>query len=408
MRPARRAVSTSVIAVVVILLVITGGLAYYVGTSNSTVTTLTSTSTLTNTSTTTNTATLTNTVTSATTVSTTIVSILQNQASLAQAECAKQTNNVCLTIYSTMDTGSWTKDFAPLFYQDYPWAQGKVQFVALSAAQLSTKTISEFQAKTVTADVVQGTIGPYFPNILAGAIQNYSSPLIPQLNYSKGDFDKNGAWTVVFQAPSDIVYNPKVLAQLNLPVPTTWSDLANPVYKGHVDFQTATNLATTGSVFYWLYTQMGNASWTQLMKNIAANNPTIASSGGAVTTNAVTGQVPIGIGSYGDYITAKATPNATVAVVTPSPTLENLAVAGIATNAPHLQMAKLFMDWLISPTGQSAVAASGRTPYNPVLAQSLGLVPSGIPAVNAWGNDISTVFPNSNFWASVFKGFFGG
>jgi hypothetical protein len=130
---------------------------------------------------------------------TTIVSTLQNQAGLAQAECAKQTNNVCLTIYSTMDTGTWANDFAPLFYQTYPWAQGKVQFVALSAAQLSTKTISEYKANAVQADVVEGTIGPYFPNIIAGAIQNYS----------KGDYDKNGAWTVVFQAPSDIVYNPK-------------------------------------------------------------------------------------------------------------------------------------------------------------------------------------------------------
>ena len=392
-RTAGRAVSTAVIAVVVIvLLVITGGAAYYIGTSN--MTTLTNTSTLTNTAT--------------TTATTTILSTLQNQAGLAQAECAKQTNNVCLTIYSTMDSGTWANDFAPLFYQDYPWAQGKVQFVALSAAQLSTKTISEFKANAVQADVVEGTIGPYFPNIIAGAIQNYTSPLLPQLNYSKGDYDKNGAWTVVFQAPSDIVYNPTVLAQLGLPVPTTWADLGNPVYKGHIDFQTGTNLATTGSVFYWLYKQMGNASWTQLMKNIAANNPTIASSGGAVTTNAVTGQVPIGIGSYNDYLTAKATPNATVAVVTPSPTLENPAVEGIAANAPHPQMAKLFVDWWISPTGQSATAASGRTPYNPVLAKSLGLVPPGIPAVNAWGSDISTVFPNASFWAAVYKGLFGG
>jgi ABC-type Fe3+ transport system substrate-binding protein len=83
-------------------------------------------------------------------------------------------------------------------------------------------------------------------------------------------------------------------------------------------------------------------------------------------------------------------------------------VVGIATNAAHPQMARLLIDWWISPTGQSAVASSGRTPYNPVLAQNLGLVPSGIPAVNAWGNDISTVFPNANFWASVYKNLFGG
>ena len=369
---------------VIVLLAITGVTAYYIGNSSA--------------------ASNTTTITSSASASST----LKSQASLAQAECAAQTSNVCLTIYSTMDTGTWANDFAPLFNQYYPWAAGKVQFVSLSAAMLSTRTISEHKAGAVQADVVEGTIGPYFPNILAGAIQNYSSPLIPQLNYSAGDYDKNGAWTIVFQAPSDIVYNPKILTQLNLPVPTTWADLAKPVYKGHIDFQTGTNLATTGSVFYWLFTQMGNSSWTQLMKNIAANNPTIATSGGAVTTNAVTGQVPIGIGSYNDYLTAKATPNATVAVVTPSPTLENPAVAGIAANSPHPQMAKLMIDWWISAAGQAATAASGRTPYNAVLAGSLGLVPPGQPAVNAWGSGISTVFPNAAFWSGVYKGFFGG
>jgi len=144
------------------------------------------------------------------------------------------------------------------------------------------------------------------------------------------------------------------------------------------------------------------------MHAIAANNPTIASSGGAVTTNAVTGQYPIGIGSYNDYLTAKATPGASVAVVTPNPTLLNPAVVGIAKNDQHPQMAKLFEDWWISPSGQGAIAATGRTPHDLVLAQSLGLLPPNIPAVTAWGNDIPTVFGNSNYWSTIFKNLFGG
>lgn len=334
-------------------------------------------------------------------------STMQDQATLAQTECAKA-GSTCLTIYSTIDSSSFTNTIGPLFYQEYPWAQGKVQFVALSAAQLSTKTISEFKANSVQADIVEGTIGPFYPNVVAGAIQNYTSPEVAQLNYNTTDFDKNGAWAVLFWAPSDIVYNPTVLAAKNLPVPKTWSDLGNPQYKGYLDFQTGTNLATTGSVFYWLYTQMGNSSWTQLMKSIAANNPTIATSGGAVTTNAVTGQYPIGIGSYNDYLTAKATPNATVAAVTPSPELMNPAVVGIAKNDQHPQMARLFETWWLSPSGQAAVAATGRTPHDTVLAQSLGLLPQGEPAVNAWGNNIPAVFSNSSYWSGVFKGLFGG
>ena len=32
----------------------------------------------------------------------------------------------------------------------------------------------------------------------------------------------------------------------------------------------------------------------------------------------------------------------------------------------------------------------------------------GIPAVNAWGNDIQTVFSNANYWSAIYKSFFGG
>ncbi len=383
---ARRGVSTAVVAGVAIVLIAIAGISgYYIGTSTSPASSTTSVSS-----------------SSASTSSAT-----QDQSALAQAECAKA-GATCLTLYSTMDSSSFTNTIGPLFYQEYPWAQGKVAFVALSAAQLSTRTISEFKANAVQADVVEGTIGPFYPNVVAGAIQNFTSPEIAQLGYNTTDFDKNGAWSVLFWSPSDIVYNPTVLSAKGLPVPKTWSDLGNPVYKGYIDFQTGTNLATTGSVFYWLYTQMGNASWTQLMQAIAANKPAIATSGGAVTTNAVTGQYPIGIGSYNDYLTAKATPNATVGAVTPSPTLMNPAVVGIAKNDPHPQMARLFENWWLSPSGQAAIAATGRTPHNSVLARGLGLLPSGVPAVNAWGNNIPVVFANSTYWSGVFRSFFGG
>ncbi len=385
MSGARGGASTAMMAVVAVVLIAIAGIAgYYIGASSAPASSSTSS------------------VTSASSSA-----AMQNQSALAQAECAKS-GATCLTIYSTIDSSSFTSTIGPLFYQEYPWAQGKIQFVALSAAQLSTKTISEFKANAVQADIVEGTIGPFYPNVVAGAIQNFTSPEIAQLNYNTTDFDKNGAWAVLFWAPSDIVYNPTVLAAKNLPIPKTWSDLGNPVYKGYIDFQTGTNLATTGSVFYWLYTQMGNASWTQLMKAIAANNPTIATSGGAVTTNAVTGQYPIGIGSYNDYLTAKATPNATVGAVTPSPTLMNPAVVGIAKNDPHPQMARLFEDWWLSTSGQAAIAATGRTPHNSVLARSLGLLPAGTPAVNAWGNNIPTVFANATYWSGIFKSIFGG
>ena len=91
--------------------------------------------------------TVTSTVTSATTA-------LTDLEGAAQAECAKA-GPTCLTIYTTQDATNWAKYYGPLFYQEYPWATGKVNYISLAAATETTRLLSEFQAKNVQADLLR-------------------------------------------------------------------------------------------------------------------------------------------------------------------------------------------------------------------------------------------------------------
>jgi ABC-type Fe3+ transport system substrate-binding protein len=385
MKTKRKAVSSTISALAIIIALAVGGAGGYFYGQSISGTTKTVTSTVTSTATGTATA-------------------LQSQAQLAQAECGTQ--STCLVVLSTVDASDFNTEMAPLFFQQYPWAQGKLNWQGLTASQVTTELISQFQAGKVQSDLSVVTEGIVYPAINAGAIDTYVSPQIAALGYPSGAYDPTGLWTTTFLSVPVLQYNPNVLKQLSLPTPTQWSDLGNPVYKGHIGFQTAASLSATTGIFYYLSTQMSNSTWTALMQSIAANNPTITPSASTTTNNVVTGNIAVGIGLYNDYLSAHATANASqISFVAPSPNVFNPGVVAMSKNAPHPQMAKLMEDWLISAAGQTGFALTARSPFQSTISGPLGLIPPGVTLVNSYTNP--AIFQNTGKWSDLFKSIFG-
>ena len=159
----------------------------------------------------------------ASSVVTSTTAIESSLASAAQAECTAA-GSTCLTILTTQDASNWANCYGPLFDNLYPWATGKVNYVSLSTAALTTQVISNYQAHSVQSDVVTGTLAGLIPTVAAGAVMNYTSPLVPFMNYTSDSYGP--AWVTTNRAIVHMIYNPKVLAANNLPVPKSWSDLA--------------------------------------------------------------------------------------------------------------------------------------------------------------------------------------
>lgn len=399
LRKSGMSTTVSVVAVIVALLVGIGGTYALTSSMGSASTTTTTTTT-----------TLNGGGVSTTTMTTTVSSTMATQAALAQAECAKQTNNVCLTIYSTMDSDIWTNQMAPVFYAQYPWAQGKVSFVNLRHSEVSAKPISEYQAGKVQADMVESSLGAVYPIIVAGAVQNYTSPLIQEMNWPVGYYDPQGSWIAVNELPSDIIWNTALMSQLNLPIPQTWTDLANPVYKGEIAMATGSTMSTTASVLYYEWTQLGNSSWNQFMQGLAANKPNEVGSPGGVSDAVVSGQYALGIGLYNDCVAAKLNPNATVGCTLTGTILDNPAMEAILNGAPHPQMARLLEDFWISYAGQATYVSAGYIPVDSSLATAfstqLGL-PSGITSVNAFGSNPNAIMADSTYWSNLWQSYLG-
>jgi iron(III) transport system substrate-binding protein len=332
---------------------------------------------------------------------------MKGLATAAQAECTQQTTT-CITIYTTQDSGNWAQSYGPLFYQQYPWAQGKVNYVSLSAADETTRLLSEFQAHSVQADLATGTLAPLIPVYQAGAFLNYTSPEAKLMNY-KAD-DVGPAWLVTNLAVVHMVYNPTFLSPSQ--VPKSWSDLANPIYKNKIAFQSAAALSITTAEFYYLYTVMGNSSgqWTNLMKGIAANHPLLPSTAGTAESDVLNGQAAIGIDVLDSYVTAlKGSSTAPLKIVDIEPLVYTPGVVAITAGAQHPAMAKLVEAWFISTPGQTATYQTNHLPYQSSIgADLLSYLPPDyklVPAYSTYSN--TQLFQNTGAWSDTFFAIFG-
>lgn len=341
-----------------------------------------------------------------TSTTTTVSTVMENLASAAQAECTTSTAT-CLTILTTQDASNWAKCYAPQFDLLYPWATGKVNYVSLSASTETTQLISNYQAHNVQADVATGTLAGLEPAIAAGAFQNYTSPLVPFMNYTSDSYGPT--WVTTNRAIVHMIYNPTVLKAQNLPTPKTWADLANPQYKGWIAFQTATSLSITTAEFYYLYTSGGNASgsWNTLMKGIAANNPIITQTAGNAEQAVISGQAAIGVATFDDYVSdLKANASVPLAFADIEPIVYTPGVVAITANTPHPNMAKLFEAFYISVPGQTGVLCTNHDPYMSSLsANLLAYLPTDYRLVNAYAN--TTLLSNTGAWGTTFKNIFG-
>ncbi len=402
MKSRRNAISSTIFAVGIIVALVVAGAGGYFAASSYVTPTTTTTTTVTSAG---GTSTATTTVTASLGNAAPQFTVLAQDAVAAQKECGSQAT--CVTVYSTVDPGDFGAEMAPHFYQQFPWANGKINWVGPSAAQVTSMAISECQTNHVVGDLLVVTEGIVYPVINAGCILNYNSPLAPLVNDTAalGTADPNGAWYSSFVSIPVLQYNPTQMKSLNLPIPKAWSDLGNPVYKGHIAFQTATSLSATTGIFYYLSTQMSNSSWTSLMQSIAANQPIITASASTTTTDVVTGTAALGIGLYNDYLSAIATSPGSLGYVSPPPNIFNPGVSAITKGSSHPAMAKLLEDWLISNTGQNGFAETSRTPVNPTISAIFKLLPPGATLVNAYTNP--AIFANPGSWSTIFKNIFG-
>jgi ABC-type glycerol-3-phosphate transport system substrate-binding protein len=111
--------------------------------------------------------------------------LTQSQVDLARKE---QT----VVIYGVIDIPDFENVMKPAFLRLYPWA--KVEYVGLSPSEIVSKSLAEYKAGRVAADVIWNTLGSTLPLVKEGVIEKFDNPMIGLMSYAEGAYDPEKYW----------------------------------------------------------------------------------------------------------------------------------------------------------------------------------------------------------------------
>jgi iron(III) transport system substrate-binding protein len=149
--------------------------------------------------------------------------------------------------------------------------------------------------------------------------------------------------------------------------PACWSDLLKPEFEGEIQMADPNSSGTAWTMLATIVQLMGEDQAFDYMKKLNANIDQYTSAGAAPAQAVGRGEISIGIAFQHDLINAaKTAPD--VKVVSPCEgTGYEIGSMSIVKGARHLEEAKKFYEWALTPEAQAIAATTGsfQLPSNP-------------------------------------------
>lgn len=249
-----------------------------------------------------------------------------------------------LTVYTGLEAND-LKKYATRFNEDYP--DIKLNWVRDSTGVITAKLLAE--KENPRADVIWGLAGS---SLLMLASEDMLLPYAPKgveaLAEGFRDEANPPTWTGMNAWVASICFNIYEAQKYNLPKPTSWKDLLDPVYKGHLAMPHPGSSGTGYlDVSSWLQLFGEEGGWAY-MDGLHINISRYTHSGSKPCKLAAAGEVPIGI-SYAYRAAKLKSRGAPLEVVVPSEGVGwELEAAGIVKGTDTLEAAQKLMDWSVS------------------------------------------------------------
>ena len=270
-----------------------------------------------------------------------------NYNTMSDADLATAANAEGKVTWYTTFSSDDVDPMIKAFNKTYP--DIKIDALRLSADQIPPKIITEQKGQQYTADVVSGDSPQVAQLIHAKALQPYTPP--DQTSLPGGLSLPKGYEGVVYVNTTPIAWNPTVVKQKGLPVPTGIESFTQPAWKGQFSIDP--------SAINWydsLIKSMGHDKALDLVKRLGENDPVFVESHTEALTDVQSGE-PAGAATIYGYKAASMkqdTPNQ-VEFLNYVPLPSSLNLTDVVAHAPHPAAARLFDDWLVSQEGQQAI-----------------------------------------------------
>ncbi|HEV7320333.1 MAG TPA: ABC transporter substrate-binding protein [Ensifer sp.] len=183
----------------------------------------------------------------------------------------------------------------------------------------------------------------------------------------------------IYAGALGFAYNSELLAKLKLPAPTCWKDLADSAYRGRIRSGNPNSSGTAFTALATLVQLFGEDEAFRFMAALNRNIDQYTTAGSAPVKAAARGETLIGISFMHDAVTQKQAGLPLVIVAPCEGTGYEIGAVSIVKGARHLDAAKRFVDFALSPEGQATGAASGQ---NQVPSNARADLPLGAPDIS--------------------------
>lgn len=267
-----------------------------------------------------------------------------------------------LTVYTAVEAED-LKRYAETFNADHP--DIKINWVRDSTGIVTAKLLAE--KNNPQADVVWGLAATSLLLLKSeGMLEAYAPAGVDKLDPKFVDKSNPPTWTGMDAWVAAVCYNTVEAGKAGLKPPTSWKDLTDPMYKGHLIMPNP-NSSGTGflDVSSWLQMFGEDDGWAY-MDALHENIARYTHSGSKPCKLAASGEIPIGISFAFRGAKSKAA-GAPLEIIVPSEGVGwDMEATAIVAGTANLDAAKTLVDWSVTQkanemynTGYAVVAIPG-------------------------------------------------
>jgi iron(III) transport system substrate-binding protein len=177
--------------------------------------------------------------------------------------------------------------------------------------------------------------------------------------------DPKGFWTGTVLEPYGLVYHPKVLARLGVPVPKDWDDLLHPKLKGNVAQCAPSRSSSSHATYEVILQRDGDDKGWAWLKRLAANTGQFTARSRDVPSVVARGEFAAGfaVPSYMAFEDRLA--GFDIKFVAPKTAWITPEPIAILAGAKHPRAARAFIEFVLSERGQRVAMERGVFPITP-------------------------------------------
>ena len=279
-----------------------------------------------------------------------------------------------LTVYTAVEAED-LKRYADAFNEDHP--DITINWVRDSTGVITAKLLAE--KNNPQADVIWGLAATSLLMMKGeGMLEAYAPTGVEKLNPKFVDNSTPPAWTGMDAWVAAVCYNTVEGEKNDVPAPTSWQALTDPVYEGHVIMPNP-NSSGTGflDVSSWLQMFGEDGGW-MYMDALHSNISRYTHSGSAPCKLAASGETTIGISFAFRGAKSKAA-GAPIEIIVPTEGVGwDMEATAIVAGTDDLDAAQTLVDWTVTKEANELYNSGYAVVAYPGVAKAVEHFPTGL------------------------------